>query len=401
MVESSAQPTAEVRRTAESDLANARAALSRRDFDAAIPLFRRLRNTAYQAEGDYGLGWVAKEQGRLDDADRYFRRAIEFDGTHAHSYWQLGKLALRRNSPEQARSWFLTTLEVQPGHKAAIEELATLGGPSGSARARQEAGPVDEWQFGGSIGGAFAEGDMASVAGPASEAWGIEPSSFGVYEYLRRDRSHLSRQAVAALDRMHVERYPPTYLSFFGFGLPSPASTGKLLQYGLVALIGIVVLGAIGTFLVLLLTAPPSAPTPRTTDTFAVLRQALPGMARFVGNIAFWAYVAVVAAVLFKFLRHITTRIRIEHGRLQVERGLLTRTRTNLELWRVQNIVLERKGLHLLTGDGDLVFHGISGTDPITVTGLARGRELDRLHQELLDLVFLLRTNPSIKGIVQ
>jgi membrane protein YdbS with pleckstrin-like domain len=200
---------------------------------------------------------------------------------------------------------------------------------------------------------------------------------------------------------MHVERYPPTYLSFFGFALPTPASTGKLLQYGLVALIGIVVLGAIGTFLVLLLSAPPSAPAPRPTDTFAVLRQALPGINRFIGSLLLWVYVAVVAAVLFKFLRHITTRIRIEHGRLQVERGLLTRTRTNLELWRVQNIVLERKGLHLLTGDGNLVFHGISGTEPITVTGIARGRELDRLHRELLDLVFLLRTNPSIKGIVQ
>jgi hypothetical protein len=111
--------------------------------------------------------------------------------------------------------------------------------------------------------------------------------------------------------------------------------------------------------------------------------------------------IGVVLTFLAKFLRHVTTRLRVERGRLQVERGLLTRTKRNLELWRVQNIVLERRGLHLLSGDGDLVFQGMTGTDPIVVTGIARGHDLDDLHEELLDLVFLLRTNPSIKGIVQ
>jgi membrane protein YdbS with pleckstrin-like domain len=221
--------------------------------------------------------------------------------------------------------------------------------------------------------------------------------AFGVYEYLRRDRSALSRHAVAVLDRLQVDRYPPTYLSFFTFGLPTSQGYGKALQYGLVALVGIVVLGALGSFLL----GPAAVPGQPPVDPLFAFRQSVANFFQFMSGLVFWAYVAVVVLVLARFLRHITTRIRIERGRLQIERGLLTRTTTNLELWRVQNIVLERRGLNLLTGDGTLVFYGTTGTPPTRVTGVTRGRDLERLHEELLDLVFLLRTNPSIKGIVQ
>jgi len=199
---------------------------------------------------------------------------------------------------------------------------------------------------------------------------------------------------------VQIERYPPTYSSFFGFSLPDLRSYQKLLTNGLVAIIAIVVLGSIAAFLVAP-AAPAVGPNLAPVDPLGPLRKVLPGIIRFFGGLVLWIYVAVVLIVFMKFLRHITTRIRIERGRLQVDRGVFTRTRTNLELWRVQNILLERRGLHLLTGDGSLVFQSIAGTEPITVTGLARGPELERLHEELLDLVFLLRSNPSIKGIVQ
>jgi hypothetical protein len=378
------------RPNAEAELDAARAAIKRGDYDAAIPHFRRLRGTSLEAEGDYGLGWVAKERDQLDVADRHFRRALEFDSRHAHSYWQLGKLALRRDSSSEAQTLFQMALQAQPGHAAALQELAKMGVTPPPTTQPLPSGPP-----GGSTDGWRTVADAPAPPGVASDDEFDGP--FGVYEYLRKDRSALSRQAVAVLDRLYVEKYPPTYLSFFTFGLPTAQSFGKAFQYGLTALIAIVVLGAVGSFLL----APAQVPGRPAVDSLTAFRQLTSSFLQFLTGLVFWAYVAVVVLVLGRFLRHITTRIRIERGRLQVERGLLTRTKTNLELWRVQNIVLERRGLNLLTGDGTLVFYGTTGTPPEKVTGVTRGRDLERLHEELLDLVFLLRTNPSIKGIVQ
>jgi hypothetical protein len=74
----------------------------------------------------------------------------------------------------------------------------------------------------------------------------------------------------------------------------------------------------------------------------------------------------------------------------------------NVELWRVEDIELRQNALQRLTGDGTLVFKVARGDPkkPLEVTGVARGQALRDLHQKLLNLTFLMRGNPVVKGII-
>jgi hypothetical protein len=92
-------------------------------------------------------------------------------------------------------------------------------------------------------------------------------------------------------------------------------------------------------------------------------------------------------------------RITIQKGRVQIKEGILFRRLSNLELWRVSDIELQRTFLNLLTGDGTLVI-GLHHGGKLTVRGLARGTQLEDMYQKLLNLVFLLRSNPLVKGII-
>jgi hypothetical protein len=85
---------------------------------------------------------------------------------------------------------------------------------------------------------------------------------------------------------------------------------------------------------------------------------------------------------------------------LQVESGLFNRRLHNLELWRVQDISLERTLLNRMTRDGTLVFHIIHEKRPLKVTGFARGKDLEEAYRKLLNLSFLLRTSSAVKGVI-
>jgi tetratricopeptide (TPR) repeat protein len=112
--------------------------------------------------------------------------------------------------------------------------------------------------------------------------------------------------------------------------------------------------------------------------------------------------------------RVLTTELELDKGRLQVERGILSKRRTSVELWRVRDVELRRPVLNRLTGDCTLVL-SLSPNGPargsgrlprsqggrIRVTGLLRGRRLRESYQDLLNLVFVLRSNAQVKGIIQ
>jgi hypothetical protein len=112
-----------------------------------------------------------------------------------------------------------------------------------------------------------------------------------------------------------------------------------------------------------------------------------------------------------------TMRITIARGRLQIRKGILARRVSNIELWRVRNVELDRTLANRLTGDGGIVVE-LTGTatangrrrarrrnpqqgEIITLVGLTHGQRLDDAYQQLLNLVFLLRGNPVVKGIIQ
>jgi uncharacterized membrane protein YdbT with pleckstrin-like domain len=126
----------------------------------------------------------------------------------------------------------------------------------------------------------------------------------------------------------------------------------------------------------------------------------------------YWLIALVALAVLFVgLLKILCTRIRIRQGRLQVRRGVFAREWDNIDLWRITNIALSQTLLNRLTGDGTLVFtlsydqaaRSAQQTPEAAhvITGLARGKELAALHQNLLNAATLLRGSPILKGIIQ
>ena len=96
-----------------------------------------------------------------------------------------------------------------------------------------------------------------------------------------------------------------------------------------------------------------------------------------------------------------TTRVHVARGRVQIETGILTRQKTNIELWRVDGVELKRSWVNRLTGDGTLLLTVHTPHRVYAVTGVATGPRLEGMYQALLNLVFLLRSNPNIKGIIQ
>ena len=123
--------------------------------------------------------------------------------------------------------------------------------------------------------------------------------------------------------------------------------------------------------------------------------------------------VAACLALLTAAIRVACIRMVIRQGRLQIRRGVFHRHIHNIDLWRVRNIDLDRTLVNRLTGDGTLALTLNPDIEPLDrrrrkrhdhtekVTGIASGSRLPRLHQQLLNVVFLLRGNPVVKGIIQ
>jgi hypothetical protein len=65
------------------------------------------------------------------------------------------------------------------------------------------------------------------------------------------------------------------------------------------------------------------------------------------------------------------------------------------------NVWLQRTFVNRSTGDGTLRFQTIPDKGILDLTGLVRGaRNLEATYQEFLNLVWLLRSNPVVKGII-
>jgi hypothetical protein len=123
-----------------------------------------------------------------------------------------------------------------------------------------------------------------------------------------------------------------------------------------------------------------------------------------------------VCIAVVGYVAVLCTRIRIQKGRLQIEKGIFRKHLNNIDFWRVHNIDLDRRLINRMTGDGTLVFSLTFGMLPenyrrrrrreradhvVEVCGVVHGAELAELHQDLLNLTFLLRGNPIVKGIIQ
>jgi uncharacterized membrane protein YdbT with pleckstrin-like domain len=111
--------------------------------------------------------------------------------------------------------------------------------------------------------------------------------------------------------------------------------------------------------------------------------QALPGY--WAGRVvAALALVSAVVAVV-KIAQVSSTRFVLGRGVLQIEQGVIERHATSIDLGRVRTVQLRQTLLQRLSADGTLAIHLTGETQPVLVTGLARGNQLHQIYQELND----------------
>jgi hypothetical protein len=178
------------------------------------------------------------------------------------------------------------------------------------------------------------------------------------YEILVRNPSPTSQHAAAALAALSFDLRPTL-----------TANLDRLLLAALPLVVGIALL-----YLVRQPTAPHLPPPTGAMGLVLV----------FVG----------VALVAFVVLSVRAGRIALAGGRLRLTTGLRQHI-TNVELWRVREVRLDRSPLNRVTGDGTLVLlinRGPHATpSELRVVGLARGRQLRQLFDRISELVKLLR----------
>ncbi len=310
--------------------------------------------------------------GDLAAARSFFERALDRDPTNANALYQLGFVAEKSGASEEAVTYYERALALVPGHVSARERLRSL------SSSRKETPAV-----------VLPSGQAPAAAMPTSVAVG----GSAIYDYLRQDASPLSRQTVAAVDQLQM-RVHPSVSAYAGKRLATFA-----VVFGVPVIAG------------LLLTSAWLGGKLHALATTSVVRR-LHLHVSF--DVSAWAKIAIVATLLvatvtalIALMRVRATTIAIDRGRLQIRKGLFARRLINIDLWRVHSIELERTFFNRLTGDGTLVLELIQqratreGDTGIELVGIARGKRLEEVYQQLLNVVFLLRGNPLVKGIIQ
>jgi hypothetical protein len=303
----------------------------------------------YVAEGFYGVGLVRLNLNDLDGAAYHFKNALQCDPRHANALYQLGVIAERQQSWQEALLLHENVLAMNPQHRGAREALGQL-----YSRLTPSSTPHTDKKI---------MGPVARVA---------PPQQYGAYEYLLQDTSMLSRQTIAVMDFLRDS-----------VGRGHPSETAYLSTF-----IGLI----IGICIIFFILVSANTIQEAQYDTlFALLvLVGLPPLALF-----------LIVRGLYRFLYIWTTDFILDKGRLQVERGILRRQLLNVELWRVHTIELKQTFFNRLTGDGTLVFRLEHEQTSLEVKGLAQGTQLKETYQQLLNLVALLRSNPVVKGIIQ
>jgi hypothetical protein len=202
----------------------------------------------------------------------------------------------------------------------------------------------------------------------------------GVYGVLLRDGSAMSRETLAVIDGFVFDRSP------------------RLLAYSsrILAMLPLMILA------VFLYRLPPTDPASWIAGAYQLEPTLIQPLRSLIDDLKGLCILAAVISTALTFFDVKAKRYVSARGRLQIRTGIFHRRVINIELWRVQDIELDRTLLNQITRDGTLAFHVIAdrGNRVVKVTGLAHGRQLEEYFQAFLNLVFLLRSNPAVKGII-
>jgi tetratricopeptide (TPR) repeat protein len=110
----------------------AQAAIDRGDAEQARQeLLQLVAQAPRSAEAHHRLGKVLQLQGRLNEAEACFRRALELDHDYVGALIGLGTIAAAKGDPHSALKRFETAVEIEPhdaeAHFACAQVLETMG----------------------------------------------------------------------------------------------------------------------------------------------------------------------------------------------------------------------------------------------------------------------------------
>jgi len=92
-----------------------------RRFREARDIFQGVRALVPTREvADLALAGVSLDEGKLDEAEDYCRRALALNRASAPAYAQLAEIQLLKNSPASARQSLQRSLELSPNGPSAI-----------------------------------------------------------------------------------------------------------------------------------------------------------------------------------------------------------------------------------------------------------------------------------------
>ena len=352
-------------RAGEDLLAEGRALYDQDRYEGARQAFLGAADfPGTRGEAQYGLAMTALSLGDPASAEHHLQETVSADPRHANALYQLGALKEQGNHIQDAQAYYRRAVGAYPAHASALAALSRLAGQVPVTASPPTPGTAD--------------GDLPSV-----------------YRFLLEDPTPISQQTVKLIHRVECEARP-LYVAYIGRYI------GRTLR---ITVILAALLIAINIIL-------------------SLLRGHFPSAVPASGAVSRLSAIAVVCIVLYPLCTAVVgyisvncTHIRIQKARLQIEKGIFRKHLNNIDFWRVHNIDLDRRLINRLTGDGTLVFsltfdvlpenyqrhrkkRGRS-SEVVEVCGIAQDANLSELHQDLLNLTFLLRGNPIVKGIIQ
>jgi hypothetical protein len=339
-------PTAPASPSAAPSLAGAQSLLKAGELDASLGMFRALIASGKDlpikdlAIAYQGAGYIAFRRKDYPEANRLLGASLKAHPENPNVLYLGGQVAAALGKGARAVTLYEEALRIDPHHAQAKSALM------------------------------------------------LQQGTLGVYECLLRDKSELSRKAVDLIDRLQISRHPRV-TGFLGRRSANPPSKRVRAFVAWFALAWALILVSHIEWV-------------RTHDG-PVRPVSIPSAA-----MVSLTLVAIIACAYL--LIPVTTRYTLARGRLTIESGVLTRNIRTTELWRVAKVELHQSIPNRITHDGTLVFTvnttslGSSAKDDapeILVTGLQPIAELRETREHLMNLIFTLRSNPMIKGIVQ
>ncbi|NLN11091.1 MAG: tetratricopeptide repeat protein [Acidobacteria bacterium] len=107
-----------------------------REVQELLELLDRNRNRSRNPFSYLALGDLSLREGRLDEAERFYRRALRLDSSQAETQAALGELALARGREREARQHLRKAVRLDAGHPRVVRLAQRLSAKLPPATAR-------------------------------------------------------------------------------------------------------------------------------------------------------------------------------------------------------------------------------------------------------------------------